>query len=267
MSENYYFLKEEYLMAGTVISTNNTISGTIIRSGNSKGLVLTAQGKSTRTQATFYVKQPCLRVLKQDSESGLWVAKDDKDSILTGQKCADLIAKYLKANKERRMEKFKRDLVAIANSPVFTVDVRSLGGKDIKQRANEYLAGKVFGALDACPQTFTVGDTQYKLETIKVEKYMNVDEAFEVLSGTKMLGGGTKVDFVDESPSATRHFIDEATFKEAMDCLKEILKPTIQGNTLKICGVDCMSFVDAVDGLEGVEVGTTSFDVSKYSVF
>lgn len=251
-------------MAGITVGTMSTTNATQTTKSRGKGLQVSMQGRSTKTLATFRVSQPCLRSATKDPDTGLW---KDSGSVLTGDDAASIISKYLKANQERRLAKFEQDLKILAIGASYETDTRALNGKSVTERATEYLHGKIYQALDACPQMFTVDNTQYRLDSISMEKYIAPADALAVIKGQKAIGGGTTVQLQDEAPAVVKHFIDEDTFAKANLLMKEILKPAIKGNTLTLNGKDCITFTDSATTLSGIEVGSTSFDESKYTLF
>lgn len=223
----------------------------------SKGLFIQPQGVSTRTRAEVVLSQPCLRQFKADPDTGI---KKETGDMLVGKDAGEIIAKYLKANESRRLARFERDLRAEAIAPTFMVDERSLNGKTVAERANQYLFGKIFQSLDACPRSFVVGDTEYRIDTISIKKYASPEDLKQVLDGKKSIGTGTVITLEDEMPQDNLHFIDEDTFDKALKLLSEILKPTLKGNTLELNGHPCVTFVEGVSMASDVSVGVRSFD-------
>lgn len=242
--------------------SNRTMNGSM-ESRRGKGLQVKMQGRSTKTVASLVLSQPCLREAVKDPDSGLW---KDSGKILSGKDAADIISKYLKANADRRLANFERDLKVEAAAPNYTVDTRALNGQTVSERASQYLRGKVFQALDACPQQFTVDNTQYRMDTIKMERFLSAADMKAVFDGTKSVGGGTTVPLLTEAPDVSTHFIDEEVFSKAFQMVKDILKPAIKGNTLTLNGHDVITFTDTAVSLSGVEVGSTNFDTDKYTI-
>lgn len=226
----------------------------------SRGLFIQPQGVSTRTRAEITLSQPCLRQFKPDPTTGV---KKETGEMLTGTKAGEIIAIYLKANEQRRLTRFERDLRSEAISPTFEVDERSLNGKTVAERANQYIFGKIFQALDACPRSFTVGDTEYRIDTVSMKKYATPEDLKEVLNGKKSIGTGSIITLSDEAPQDNSHFIDEATFDKALQLVKEILKPTLSGNTLNFNGHPCVTFVEGISMASSADVGVRTFDTSK----
>lgn len=226
----------------------------------SRGLFIQPQGVSTRTRAELVLSQPCLRQFKPDPSTGV---KKETGDMLTGIEAGKIIATYLKANEQRRLTRFERDLRSEAISPTFEVDERSLNGKTVNERANQYIFGKIFQALDACPRTFTVGDIEYRIDTVSMKKFANPEDLKEVLDGKKSIGTGTMIGLSDEAPQDNSHFIDEETFDKALQLVKDILKPTLSGNTLNFNGHPCVTFVEGVSIASNIRVGVREFDTSK----
>lgn len=225
----------------------------------SRGLFIQPQGVSTRTRAEITVSQPCLRQFKPDPNTGV---KKESGDMITGTAAGKIIATYLKANEQRRLTRFERDLRSESISPTFEVDERSLNGKTVTERANQYIFGKIFQALDACPRSFTVGDTEYRIDTISMKKFASPEDLKEVLEGKKSIGTGTIAALYDEAPQDDSHFIDEETFDKALQLVKDILKPTLSGNTLNFNGHPCVTFVEGVSVASNTKVGVRTFDTS-----
>lgn len=226
----------------------------------SRGLFIQPQGVSTRVRAEIVLSQPCLRQFKPDPNTGI---KKETGDMLTGVEAGKIIATYLKANENRRLARFEHDLRTEAISPTYEVDERSLNGKTAAERANQYIFGKIFQALDACPRTFTVGDTEYRIDTVSMKKFANPGDLKEVLDGKKSIGTGTVISLYDETPQDNSHFIDEETFDKALKLVQDILKPALSGNTLTFNGHPCVTFVESISVASNVQVGVRVFDTSS----
>lgn len=219
------------------------------------------QGRSVAERASIKVTQLCLR--EYEKSDGFWTATGQ---VLTGNEAYLRIAEYNKANFDRRFDNYRKELRDLSMQSSFEEETRALNGKTVQQRANEYIVGKIMSAFNTAPQSFTVGDMQYRAETISFTRYMDPADAVAVIKGTKSIGNGQSVSLYEEAMSNQVNVIDKESLMKCVELFKEILTPTISGNQLFWGNKLVATFSDTASSLDNIQLGDRTFSVEDIQV-
>lgn len=222
---------------------------------------ISRRGRSVAERAFIRVSQICLREYKKPND--FWEATG---TVLQGPDAYLKIAEYNKANFDRRFEQFRKDLNDLAMQVSFEEEMRALNGKSITDRANEYMVGKIMSAFNTAPQSFTVGEVQYRTETISYTRYLDPIEAVGVINGTHCLGSGQTASMHDEPVSNMVQVIDRETLERCVELFRNILKPEITGNRLFYNGKLVATFSDTASTLDNVKLGDRQYSISDVKV-
>lgn len=223
--------------------------------------VINRQGRSVAERAIMKVSQLCLR--EYQKSDGFWTATGN---VLTGNEAYLQIAQYNKANFDRRFDNFRKELRDLSMQTSFEQETRALNGKTIQQRANEYIVGKIMSAFNTAPQSFTIGDIQYRAETISYTRYLDPADAVDVIKGTKSIGNGQSVALSEEAISNQIQVIDKESLMKCVELFKEILSPTISGNQLYWGDKLVATFSDTASSLDDVQLGDRSYSIEDIQV-
>lgn len=223
--------------------------------------IINRQGRSVAERATLKVSQICLR--EYQKRDGFWTATG---KILTGDEAYLQIAQYNKANFDRRFDNFRKELRDLSMQSSFEEETRALNGKTVQQRANEYIVGKIMSAFNTAPQSFTIGDMQYRAETIAFTRYLDPADAVAVIKGTKSIGNGQSVSLSEEAISNQVQVIDKDSLMKCVELFKEVLSPTLSGNQLFWGDKLVATFSDTASSLDNVQLGDRSYTIDDIQV-
>lgn len=228
---------------------------------NTNRPVINRQGRSVAERAIIRVSQLCLR--EYEKSDGFWTATG---KVLTGNNAYLLIAQYNKANFERRFDNFRKELRDLSMQSSFEEETRALNGKTVQQRANEYIVGKIMAAFNTAPQSFTIGDKQYRAETVSYTRYLDPADAVAVIKGTKSIGNGQSVRLSEEAMSNQVQVIDKDSLMKCVELFKEIMVPTISGNQLMWGNKVVATFSDTASSLDDVQLGDRAYSIEDIKV-
>lgn len=243
-------------MAGITIGTQ------VPTAGQSFGLG--AQGSSTRLQGTISIKAPVL----QEYE-----IKDGKKSFIgepiVGDEARKILASFMAANEDRRLERFKTQVDELAKKHDFVKKDRGLNdGETVEDRARRYILGMVISAINSAPSIIHVGSRSFTVSTLSRRVEYDPYELQEVLENKRSLGSGNKVlpTDIEGTSRGNLMIVSKDLLQKAVSYFVEKLQIRVQGNTLYANGQTIVSFTTA-DRTAQILSAIPSFDLEEIKVF
>lgn len=198
------------------------------------------QGLSTRLEGAIIIKAPVLQEFTL--QNGI---KSFIGDPIVGDEARKIMASYMEANADRRLERFKSMVDQLSKQKDFTKKDRGLdNGETVEQRARRYVLGMVLGALNTTPGTIHVGERAFSVSTFSHRVNYNPYDLQAVLNGTRSLGSGNAILPSDVEGTTSGNFliVSKDLLQKAVSYFVQTLKIKVQGSTLYANDVPVVSF-------------------------
>lgn len=158
-------------------------------------------------------------------------------NAITGEEARLILASYIDANAEARLNALKQKVDKLATVSDFAVKYRNTAlGETISHRARRMVIGIVLSSLSALYGDFEVGDKRYLVSKMSYEREYNAYELEQVLDGTRSIGSGEQIVEceVDGTSYGNMIIVPRELLQQGLDYFCTRLRMRLVGNQLVV---------------------------------